>query len=180
MARFLDLIQASRVHSWMRCFGHALPKPSGFMSNIKDEIVGPLLRRQWSAKMEELWQKILGAKLMSVLAIRKLWINKSKRWKTALKFHWNRKIKLAKYEKCFYRIHRSKSNNRKFVSGGKHLKDSGIYTPGFCQVVFDVWQTAYNSNSREFTWEDLSLENLWRDTFAASSREEDQLWQKMF
>ena len=57
MARFLDLIQASRVHSWMRCFGHPLPKPSVFMSNIKDEIVGPLLRRQWSAKMEALWQK---------------------------------------------------------------------------------------------------------------------------
>lgn len=53
------------------------------------------------------------------------------------------------------------------------MKDSGIYTPGFCQAVFDVWQTAYNSNSREFTCEDLSLENLWRDTFAASSREED-------
>ena len=63
MARFLDLIQASRVHSWMRCFGHPLPKPSVFMSNIKDEIVGPLLRRQWSAKMEALWQKKIGCKI---------------------------------------------------------------------------------------------------------------------
>ena len=122
MARFLDLIQASRVHSWMRCFGHPLPKPSVFMSNIKDEIVGPLLRRQWSAKMEALWQKKLGAKLMSVMAIRNLWINKSKKCKTAWKFRWNREVKQSKYEKSFYRIHRSKSNNRKFVSGGKRLK----------------------------------------------------------
>lgn len=123
--------------------------------------------------MEALWQEILGRKLMSVVAIRELWIKKSKKCKTALKFHWNRKFKQTKYEKCFYRIHRSKSNNRKFVSGGKRLKDSGIYTPGFCQAVFDVWQRAHNSQSREFTSENLSLEKLWKETFTASSREED-------
>ena len=118
-------------------------------------------------------KKKMDAKLMSVMAIRNLWINKSKKCKTALKFRWNREVKQSKYEKSFYRIHRSKSNNRKFVSGGKRLKDSGIYTPGFCQAVFDVWQTAYHSRSSEFTSADLSLDNLWKETFKASSREED-------
>ena len=100
MARFLDLIQALRVHSWMRCFGHPLPKPSVFMSNIKDQIVG-LLRRQWSAKMEALWQEILGTKLMSVMATRNLWINKSKKLQDSIEVSLESKIEADQVRKVF-------------------------------------------------------------------------------
>ena len=50
------LISLQKVHSWMRCFGHALPKPSVFVGNICMEIMQQLYRK-WSKRMEERWKR---------------------------------------------------------------------------------------------------------------------------
>ena len=50
------VISLQKVHSWMRCFGHALPKPSIFVGNINMEIMQQLYRK-WSKRMEKRWKR---------------------------------------------------------------------------------------------------------------------------
>ena len=52
-------------------------------------------------------------------------------------------MKIQKHLKGYYKIHRSKSMNRKFVSGGPKLKSSGVYTEKFCEAVLEVWDMSY-------------------------------------
>ena len=173
MAKFLEVTAAVRVHSWMRCFGHPMPKPSVFMSNMASDFVNDL-HRSWSKKMEKLWSSMLTQKLLKTLALRKLWHNKAKVCRTALRFH--TKNKLVKDSKCYYRIHRSKSMNRKFVTGGKHLKDSGVYTVRFCEAVLHVWFMSAGARMEGFSGPlttNIPFKKIWRDTFATSTREED-------
>ena len=58
MVEFILWTCSQRVHSWMKCFGHELPKPSVFVSNINFECL-EFLERKWSKKMEKRLQRTL-------------------------------------------------------------------------------------------------------------------------
>lgn len=181
MYRFLSAVNSSRVHTWMRCFGHRLPKPSVLMSNIFQGMADDL-KRKWSKKMEQQWQKMLTTKLLKIRIIRKIWQNKETMLRTALKYQ---RVFKAKNQKCYYRMHRSKSMNRKFVSGGRHLKESGVYTRQFCLEVIKLHDKARREELGGFnsymggTTHDDTLDELWQFTFAGSSSEEDWGFSKM-
>ena len=72
-----------------------------------------------------------------------MWDNKETYFRTALKYRRINKMKIQKHLKGYYKIHRSKSMNRKFVSGGPKLKSSGVYTEKFCEAVLEVWDMSY-------------------------------------
>ena len=60
-----------------------------------------------------------------------------------------------------------------FVSGGKKLKDSGIYTRPFCRAVMDVWASAAAAQDNGLT---LPLQirdhvTIWRESFKGSFTE---------
>ena len=207
------LISLQKVHSWMRCFGHALPKPSVFVGNINMEIMQQLYRK-WSKRMEEQWRRtwhvlrfFVGVKFIflfglkrtsgkskvcfaldfnslgmmtSVLrqspALQLLWKRKVQFCRTALKWRARYKVKMATYEKCYYKIHRSKSNRRKFVTGGPKLKDSGIYTEKFCLAVVKMWDTACAAKMNGFansTSTQVHYTKLWKDMLATSKIQKD-------
>ena len=79
--------------------------------------------------------------------------------------------------KNYYKIHRSKSNKRKFVTGGKALKSSGEYTPKFCENVLECWFEAkdvYQDDGFQMEPGFMSYKRLWKYTFAESrARKED-------
>ena len=62
-------------------------------------------------------------------------------------------MKIQRHLKCYYKIHRSKSMNRKFVSGGPKLKSSGVYTEKFCEAVIEVWDMCYARGVEGFAGE---------------------------
>lgn len=178
MAKFLEITASVRVHSWMKCFGHPLPKPSVFMSNMDSDIVGTL-HRSWSKKMEKLWSDMLTKKMLKTLVLRKLWRNKAKICRTAVRSRMKAKLKID--PKCYYKIHRSKSMNRKFVTGGKHLKDSGVYTVRFCQEVHKTWLMGVAVRAEGFSvglTTMIPYKKIWHDTFATSTREEDTVYEQ--
>ena len=82
-----------------------------------------------------------------------MWTDKETYFRTALKFHRVNKMKIQKHLKGYYKIHRSKSMNRKFVSGGPKLKSSGVYTEQFCQAVLEVWDMACSRKVEGFAGE---------------------------
>ena len=206
MSRFLESVGATRIHTWMRKFGHPLPKPSVLYSNILPDWLGPLFGK-WSPKMEKIWQNILRSKLLAVPAIRKLWQNKNKKLslvgnfvflfcglevggspkelgkgmpcvilryiRTALKYR--AAFKFRARNDVFYKKHWSKSKARLRVSGGKKLKDSGIYTTKFCQAVADVWMAASASGMQCLARPPLfsDYKTLWQESFRGSTVEED-------
>ena len=57
MYEFIIATCSQRVHSWMKCFGHELPKPV-FVSNITFECL-EFLERKWSKRMEKRLQRTL-------------------------------------------------------------------------------------------------------------------------
>ena len=114
-----------------------------------------------------------------------LWKRKLKFCRTALKWRVRYKVKMATFEKSYYKIHRSKSNRRKFVTGGPKLKDSGIYTQKFCLAVVKMWDTACAAKMNGFansTSTQVHYTKLWKDMLAASQVEKDpnSLLQQVF
>ena len=71
LERFLDVVDAGRVHTWMRKFGHQIPKPTVLYSNMAHELTQPLAKA-WSKRMEEQWCAMLKAKLLAHAGARKL------------------------------------------------------------------------------------------------------------
>ena len=84
-----------------------------------------------------------------------------------------RKKILEKNQKTYYFKHRSKSKRRLFVTGGSHLKESGIYTPAFCQCVIDIWAAAYHKQDAAFTKKPIAYKKLWDTSFSRSVVRED-------
>lgn len=172
--RFWRFLEGVRTHTWMRKFGHPLPKPTVLFSNVCREFLIPLAGK-WSKKMEKIWQRILASRLASSPAIALLWKHKARYLRTALKFRAWYKHRCA--NEVFYRKHLSKSKRRVFVSGGKKLKDSGIYTRPFCRAVMDVWASAAAVQDNGLT---LPLQirdhvTIWRESFKGSFTEPDTL-----
>ena len=91
--------------------------------------------------------------------------------RTAVKF---RKKFLEKNQKTYYFKHRSKSKRRLFVTGGSHLKESGVYTPAFCQCVIDIWVAAHDKpEDTAFTKKPVAYQKLWDTCFSRSVVRED-------
>ena len=67
----------TRVHTWMKNFGHKLPKPSVLMLTLIPDLVTPL-QGKWSRKMEDAWSRMLTRDLMKMIPIRHLWKNRNK------------------------------------------------------------------------------------------------------
>ena len=65
----------TRVHTWMKNFGHRLPKPSVLMSTVVQKHLQPL-EGKWSKKMERAWQRLQTKILMGITPIRNLLLNK--------------------------------------------------------------------------------------------------------
>ena len=105
-----------------------------------------------------------------------LWKRKTHFCKTALKWRARYKVKMSTFEKCYYKIHRSKSNRRKFVTGGPKLKDSGVYTEKFCLAVVKMWDTACAAKMNAFANSastQVHYTELWKHMLAASHVEKD-------
>jgi hypothetical protein len=105
-----------------------------------------------------------------------MWTDKETYFRTALKFHRVNKMKIQKHLKGYYKIHRSKSMNRKFVSGGPKLKSSGIYTEQFCQAVLEVWDMACSRKVEGFAGEytlAAPYTRLWSNFFGQIMVDED-------
>lgn len=125
----------------------------------------------------------------------KMHVNKWKYFKTALRFHGARKAVLQQamlnHAKGFYKIHRSKSMNRKFVTGGPKLKSSGEYTMKFCEAVLHLWEEAQASGDGGFAhipilWK-KPYQQLWKEVLATNSVDKDSwfenktpIWQIVF
>ena len=92
---------------------------------------------------------------------------------TALRFREAYKIRNS--NQVYYRKHLSKSRKRILVSGGKKLKDSGIYTPKFCGAVIDSWLKARASGMEAVTYPQHFSDHraLWKISFQHSPREEE-------
>lgn len=69
LAHFLKFVEGHRVHTWMKRFGHALPKPTVLVGNVVANLVDALASK-WSRKMERKWEAMLMARLLSIPAVR--------------------------------------------------------------------------------------------------------------
>ena len=78
----------------------------------------------------------------------------------------------------YYKKHRSKSKSRIWVTGQKHLKESGIYTELFCKAVCDLWEAAAGLEEHGFeVQEGLDHHVIWEHVFKESvTYEETWLW----
>ena len=85
LARFLLAIDAVRIHGWMKCFGHPLPKPSVFMVNIIEDVMKPL-ERTWSKKLQEKWDKIQTNILLGIPGVRRMLLKKNQHLGKRLSF----------------------------------------------------------------------------------------------
>lgn len=85
---------------------------------------------------------------------------------TALRF---RQAHREKNKKIYYTKHKSKSKRRLFVTGGRHLSESGEYTPQFCQCVIDIWKAASCKTSRSWTKKVTNRKQLWENCFGTSN-----------
>ena len=75
LSRLLEQLCMTRVHTWMKNFGHRLPKPSVLMSTVVPQYLKPL-EGKWSKKMERAWARLQTKMLMGITPIRNLMINK--------------------------------------------------------------------------------------------------------
>lgn len=89
--------------------------------------------------------------------------------RTARRFRASQKHKENK--KVYYRKHLSKSQRRLQVTGGKNLRESGVYTPQFCLAVIDMWEEARELGHNAFSSTDFSQDHqsLWNMMFSHSS-----------
>ena len=87
--------------------------------------------------------------------------------RTACRFRASQKHKEAK--KVYYKKHLSKSQRRLQVTGGKNLRESGVYTPQFCLVVIDMWEKAKEQRHLAFSSDHFSYSNLWNAIFSTSN-----------
>lgn len=71
LSRFMELLSFGRVHTWMRKFGHALPKPTVLYSNVESSLLGPI-KKAWSKRMESQWLAMLKEKLLAHPGARRL------------------------------------------------------------------------------------------------------------
>lgn len=87
--------------------------------------------------------------------------------RTACRFRASQKHKEAK--KVYYKKHLSKSQRRLQVTGGKNLRESGVYTPQFCLAVIDMWEKAKEQRHLAFSSDHFSYGNLWNAIFSTSN-----------
>lgn len=71
----MELLCMTRVHTWMKNFGHRLPKPSVLMSTVVPQHLQPL-EGKWSKKMERAWARLQTKILMGITPIRNLILKK--------------------------------------------------------------------------------------------------------
>ena len=71
--------------------------------------------------------------------------------------------------KVYYKKHLSKSKRRLQVTGGKNLRESGVYTPQFCLAVIDMWEKSSELHGDAFSsphpWD---YKSLWDAIFSKS------------
>ena len=75
LSRLMELLCMTRVHTWMKNFGHRLPKPSVLMSTVVPQHLQPL-EGKWSKKMERAWARLQTKILMGITPIRNLILKK--------------------------------------------------------------------------------------------------------
>lgn len=115
-----------------------------------------------------------------------MWACKQWYFCTALKYWeaYKKKKLVAAKTNNYYRIHRSKSN-RKLVTGGRKLKQSGVYTKGFCNACVKMFDCAQKANFKGFSdyasfiARRKSYEILWCEVLACTTVEKDSFWLKL-
>ena len=174
MARFLESVDGVRLHTWMKCFGHDLPKPSVLMTSI-EEVFSSRLRRNWSKKVQARLEQLLKEHLTQRWSTRRLWAKKWTVCKTAMKFHVAYKARSDQQKKCYHYKSRSKNKTRVWVNGGKDLRESGVYTPAFCRAVISAWMGAQSAKVKKDTLpQHVSYQVLWGKVFRRASLQQDQ------
>ena len=168
LAQFLKLLGASRVHTYMRAFGHMLPKPTVLYANIPPQHLVPV-DRKWSPEIEKRWKAELTDGLLADPATAKLWVCKRTLCRTALRF-WN-KVKSEKRRKVFH--FKSSSSGKTWVNGGPDLAESAMYTKRFCTAVIIAWSTA-RSAARSQPALRFGHRQIWKEMFGDP---EDLVWE---
>ena len=63
LAKLLELLDTTRVHTWMRKFNHVLPKPTVLVANMIPDVVADLAGA-WSPKLEAQWKEMMTSKCL--------------------------------------------------------------------------------------------------------------------
>jgi hypothetical protein len=143
-----------RVFSYMGAFGHAIQKPSYFLSNLPG--------------VEGL--KKTKSQLCLVRVAPPIVHYARRRIRTALRwFRSNRVIphilKLCHHDrsqipKQFYKSVVKKGGTGKWIFGLSELKETAAYTEGFCGAVFDIWLAAFNEHMSRNAHKDIESFNV--------------------
>ena len=126
--KMLPLLRFNRIHTWMRAFGHRMPKPSFIWTTFHACTSYTYLSRTWSRQIEEANKQKLRRQIrqcswqVRFLSTRHL-------IRTALRFKRRRSGEFWK-----------RSKNGKWVSGGKDLSSSASYTSEFCNALLDCYE----------------------------------------
>ena len=153
METFISLLQATRIWTWMKPFGHLLPKPSVLYANVPEALMSRL-KVSWSKKKEasiKAEARRLNAKCS--------WLSKLMRcqhsFRTARKF-WCKRKQILKELIFFYKTW---NVDKWTVTGGRNLKDSAAYTRCFSRFVLATFLEA--AALKEFTGNVIHYRALW-------------------
>jgi hypothetical protein len=120
----INILGVDQVHTWMKCFNHWMPKPTKLIGTLVG--LGGLLRvyskRRWDKRRKNLRERL---RAMNTNFRRRL---ASRSWAK------------RRHGKEAWKSTKKSSGSGNWVSGGKHLKGSGAYTPLFCDTILNQWQ----------------------------------------
>lgn len=123
--KMLPLLRFNRIHTWMRAFGHRMPKPSFIWTTFHACTSYTYLSRIWSRQRERANKHKLRRQIRQC-SWRARFLSTRHLIRTALRFKRPRSGNFWK-----------RSKNGKWVYGGKDLSSSASYTSEFCNALLD-------------------------------------------
>eukprot|EP00973_Karenia_brevis_P096390 12431535-Karenia_brevis.AAC.1 len=114
----------TRMWTWMRCFGHRLPKPSVLWSDM--DTAKTYLKKTWSKQRGCAYKESI-VKKTRLMTLYKVSVKKG--------LFLKRSIVQRRTEHDYY--HGSPDGS--WINGGADLSKSGQYCIPFCQAVFQAW-----------------------------------------
>ena len=165
MSALLRLTGALRLHTWMRPFGHALPKPSVLYSNVPYEFM-ELLRMTWSRKRQEQVCRDACNANRRCLWLQKLLRSSRYPFSTGRRFWEVRKQTIAKMVYTVRKWNESKGKMDVTGTKTKLLAASAAYTRTFSRAVLEVFRRAAEERRfmRQFTnSRSMGYKEMWRE-----------------
>ena len=138
MRNLIEALNLNRVWTWMRCFGHPMPKPTVLFGNVAYMKMRQLYR-PWSKQLEEADRRIARADNMACGWIRRSLLREVCIFRTARKF-WARRRQVLR--KIIYTFRTISKTGKMQVTGGKDLASSSAYTRAFARALLATFQAA--------------------------------------